>query len=649
MTTPMRDLPKLKIELKKPESFKNLASRLDANERRMLATDLITLIGIDEQSMSDWLGEAKGFLNMAEADKGTSSVPANSEQEGAGEGAPPSTEMTLAAVIQFSARAAGALLGEPDLAKASVPGAEPLAKWVSTEVRSTDPNWILETDPLVVHMAVTGLAWRKRAFDTFDRAFHSYFCTSSEIIINASVRSVERAPRITHQFERYPYEIDRSIRRKHWVNYEPKYDDKDPQHPKRFYECDCWLDLDGDEVDEPWTVTISRDDMAEVVRIEPRWTKKTIVEDDETLFFKPVRRFYPYRFLPDPKGGFFPQGFGKLLTRTEAAADNLLASIVDTAKSEAKNGGVMGGGGTGLPATSVELKENRITTIPTDGRSLSDMFTVFPAKQVSSGSVAVLEKIITLGDRVSGTLNLLENAPASMSATLAKGLIDNGTQIQSAVHRRLVTSMTQEFHMFVHMADAYDMLPEEVQASDASSVAVTADPQLATEMQRAAQGNIYLEMTQNPVFNVFEAAKRFCETMRLPNPEKLIGQPQPAQIEPGDKLRAAIDMEKARTDRIKVMGGIALSFSQSIKNLVDAGGGMVDIQSTMLQMAQLETIVQQMISEAQNGGTQLGGMAGAAGNAGAPQLPPPAQTGGGEELPAGGTGGPGATGDGQGV
>lgn len=200
--------------------------------------------------------------------------------------------------------------------------------------------------------------------------------------------------------------------------------------------------------------------------------------------------------------------------------------------------------------------------------------------------------------------------------------------------------MTQEFHNFIKMADAYDMLPPEVQASDANSVTVTADPQLATEMQRAALGSVYLEMTGNPAFNVHEAALRFCQTMRLPNPEKLIGQPQPPQATPDEKLKGAIGMEKARTERIKVMGGIAVNMTQSIKNLVDAGGGMVDIQSTMLQMAQLETIVQQMISEAQNGSTQLDGMATGAGNAGAAQLPPAAAEGDGQGLPAGISGGP---------
>lgn len=635
----MRDLPKLKLDLREPEKFGNLAERLGDDERRTLATDLIELVKVDETSMSPWLGEAKGYLETVKA-ASSNAGPDNNEQRGANEQQPASTEMTLAAVIQFAARATGALLGEPDLARASEPGAEKLAAWVSSQVRSQDPKWALDTDPLVVHMAVTGLSWRKRAFDEYDRAFHSYFLPCTNVIVNADIPSIERAPRITHDFQRYPYEIERSIRRGHWVDYEPKFDEADPQASKNFYECDCWIDLDGDGIDEPWTITINRDDHAEVVKIAPRWSRKTIVDDDKVLFFKPIRRFYPYLFLPDPEGGFFPQGFGKLLTRIEGQADHLLSSIIDTAETEAQNGGVLAGGGDGLPATEIELKTNRVATINTGGRALSDMYQPFPTKSVSSGSVQVLEKLITLGDRISGTLNLLENAPASMTATLAKGLIDNGTQVQSAVHRRLVSSMTQEFHMFIQMADAYGMLPDDVSAGDASSVAVTADPQLATEMQRSAQASVYLEMTGNPVFNVHEAALRFCQTMRLPDPEKLVGQPQPPQLDPKDKMQGIVAMEKAKTERLKTIGGIAVAMTQAFKNMVDASKGQVDIGMATLQMAQLEHAVQLMVNEAQGGDAGMDGMAQQAGNNGAPGLPAPPPGADNSAVPPGVPNGP---------
>jgi chaperonin GroES len=645
----MRDLPVLKLDLSKPEDFGNVAEKLGVDERRTLATDLIALVKVDETSMNEWLGKAKGFLDQVKKTQNTSS-PQNREQEGANEEPPPSTEMMLSAAIQFSARATDALLGEPDLCKASEPGAEPLAAWVSSQLRSKDPNWAMDTDPLIFHMSITGLAWRKRDFDTEDKEFHSGFCNCTEVIINANVRgNGERAPRITHQFERYPYEIERSIERGRWVDYEPVYNEEDPQAPKKFYETDAWLDLDGDEIDEPWTLTISLDDIAEIVRIRPRWSHKTVAVTDDALFFNPVRRFFPYKMIPDPDGGFFPVGFGELLDRMQSSADNLLGSIVETAKSEAKNAGVLSGGGFGLPSSAIELKSDTIVTINTDGAPLSDRFQAFPMKQVSPGSVSVLEKLIAMGGQLAGSVNVLESIPASTTATVAKGIIDSNQQVQSAVHRRLVMSMTLEFRDFVRMADAYDQLPQGMMGAQGDMIAVTADPQLATEMQRTAMAGIYKEMLQEPGVMIPEVLLRMFTVMRLPNPEKLIAPPQQPQATPFEKIKGYIDMEKAKTDRMKVTAGSAVQLTQALLNMVTAAGGMQNNRAALLTMAQLEQTVKQLMDQANDPGSGPGGMAAQPGDAGPGGAPPAAPGGSGDAVPAGPDGGAGGAGPGGGA
>lgn len=645
----MRDLPTIKLDLKKPETFKNVAALMDPADRRTLASDLIELIESDRSSMSDWLGRAQGYLDKLDNEGRDDSTPQNTEQQGANEEPPPTTEMTLTAAIQFSARATDAILGEPDLAKASEPGGEPLASWVSSQLRTKDPNWTLDTDPLIIHMSVTGLAWRKRDFDDDDRVFHSHFCPCTAVIINANVIAAERAPRITEEFERYPYEIERSIEREKWVDYEPRFDEKDPQAPHRFFETDAWLDLDGDGINEPWSVTIARDDTAEVVRIRPRWSAKTIVDNDNQLFFNPIRRFYPYRFLPDPKGGFFPMGFGKLLDRTESSANQLLGAIVDTAKTESENGGVLGGSGLGLP-DKVEVQNNRVTTLPTDGRPLSAIYQPFPVKSVSAGSVAALEKVMTLGDRLAGTLNLLENAPASMTATMAKGIIDTGHQIQGAVHRRIVASMTQEIRMFARMADAYGMLPADLSASGQDGIAITADPALATEMQRSALGGLYMEMAMAALkgvpWNVKECQIRFCQVMRLPNPEKLIGEAQKPQATDDEKLKGMIGLGKLKIDQMKIKALVAVQITQAIKNMVEASAGMLDNRTALLQLAQLEHAVQELMTGSDDANNILNGMASQPGNAGPNNAPAPPQDQNNQPVPPGSGSAPGPAGAG---
>lgn len=647
----MRDLPAIKLELTKPETFGNVAEKLKPDERRTLATDLIALVKVDEASMHDWAGKAQGYVDQVKnADADAS--PQNREQEGANEEPPPSTEMTLSAAIQFSARATDALLGEPDLIKASEPGAEPLAGWVSSQLRSKDPNWIMDTDPLVFHMSITGLSWRKRDFDIEDKTFHSSFVPSigegNRVIINSSVRAVERAPRITHEFERYPYEIDRSIERKRWIDYEPVYDTDDPQAPKRFYETDAWLDLDGDEIEEPWTVTIALDDIPTVVRIRPRWSKKTMVETNDVLYFNPIHRFEPYRMLPDPEGSFLPMGFGGLLDRIQSSADNLLGSITETAKSEAKNAGVMSGGGFGLPS-QVELKNDTVTAINTDGAPLASRFQAFPMKQVSQGSVAIFEKLQSLGGQLAGSVNVLESIPASTTATVAKGIIDSNQQVQSAVHRRLVISMTTEARNFVAMADAYDQLPQGMMGSQGDMIAVTADPQLATEMQRTAMGGIYMEMLKAPmVFNPAVTGLAFLQVMRVPNAEKFIAAPQTPQATPFEKIKGYIDMEKAKTDRMKVTANSAVQLTQALLNMVTAAGGMQNNRQALLTMASLEQTVKELMEQSDDAGSGSGGMAQPPGDGGAGGAPSPAAGGAGNDVPAGSAGGPGGAGEGGG-
>jgi hypothetical protein len=254
-------------------------------------------------------------------------------------------------------------------------------------------------------------------------------------------------------------------------------------------------------------------------------------------------------------------------------------------------------------------------------------------------------------------LNLLENAPASMTATLAKGLIDNGTQVQSAVHRRLCAMLTQEGRAFAQMADAYDMLPDDLKGSP--GVEVTADPQLATEMQRGALAGVYQEILKfgvetvgAGVVNLQTTFQRWLKVMRIPMPEELSGAgPQQPQLAPDEKLKGLIALGKDRNDRIKAHAQLALNISQALKNLVDAQAGTIDIRTATLNMAMLEHAMQQLVSEAGRSDITDGdsSVAQQPGNAGAPAALPPPQANGGGELSGGNAAGAGDAGPGSGL
>ncbi len=584
--------PGLKLDLNEPEKIENLAEDLGEDERRTIATYVQELVGIDQRSMADWLGKANGYLDSIDSDI-NESAPKDNANAGSGNDQPPSTSLTLSAVIQFTARVTSALLSEPDLARASEPGGEKLASWVSSQLRTVDPDWVTDTDPLVLHMAVTGLGWRKRWFDDHDGQYRSTWLPVGEVIINANVKSLERAPRITHDIKKYPYEILRSIELGHWVDYEPRFEDTDPQQLKNFFEVDMWLDMDGDGYDEPWTLTVALDDTPCIVKCKPRWSKKTVVDTQEMLLFRPPHRYYAYKMIPDPKGSFFPRGFGWLLNRVEKSANSLLASIDDTAKSAAQNGGIASIGGIGIP-DKIELNGNTVTTINADGQKIGDVLSMFPAKQVTPGMIGTLDKILTLGDRLAGTLNLLENAPASMTATLAKGILDNGAQVQNAVHRRLVGSITEELRAFASMANASGHIPEGIDGS--SPIEVTADPNMATEMHRGVIAQAYHDMLKFPmVFNPFEVGKRYAQTMRFPDPDKLMAPPMPKpQATPQEQAEFMLNTEKEKTSRMKVQAAAVAQVAAGMKSLADAAAITGNLDGMAAYILKLEQAVEQM-------------------------------------------------------
>jgi hypothetical protein len=640
--------PKLKLNLKAPEDIGNLAEKLSESDCHQIADHVIELVKIDDRSMAEWLGKANGYLDDVDKDA-NQTMPGAGEQTGSGEDTQTaSTSLILSSVIQATARIVGAVLSEPDLVKASEPGGEPLASWINSQLRTVDPDWVTDTDPLILHMCVTGLGWRKRWFDEHEGQFRSSFLNVNEVIINSNAKTLDRVPRITHKIEKYPYEIKRSIDMKHWIDYEPNFDDIDPQELQPFYETDMWLDLDGDDYDEPYTITVNLEDVPCAVKVLPRWTRKTIIDTKDMLVFRPVRRYYAYKMMPDPKGAFFPRGFGWLLSKTEHSADRLLSSIDDTAKLSSENGGIAATGGIGLP-DKIELKGNRLTSINTDGRPINDVVSFFPTKQVTPGMFQSLDKLMTLGDRLAGTLNLLENAPASMTATLAKGIIDNGAQQHSAVHRRIIGSMTEEVRAFADMAYATDNLPDNIDGK--APVEITADPNMATEMHRGVVAQTYHDMLQLPmVFNPHAVALRYAETMRFPNPKDLIAPPPPEPTPlPAEKMEMSLNMEKEKTNRIKANAQSAMQLSQAVKALAEAAQTSTNIDLMRAQLAQLEKTMEALASDASSVGSSGQGMAGQPPvpppQAGSPPTPGPA--GGGVPIgppggapPAGPSGGP---------
>ncbi len=200
------------------------------------------------------------------------------------------------------------------------------------------------------------------------------------------------------------------------------------------------------------------------------------------------------------------------------------------------------------------------------------------------------------------------------------------------------------------MADAADHLPEGIDGK--APVEVTADPAMATEMHRSAVAQVYLEMLQFPlIFNPHVAGLRFAQTLRLPDPEKLIAPPMPAPTATDtEKVAMMIEIEKEKTNRMKANATGMLQAAQAIKALMEAGQGAFNMDLLKIQLSTLEKTMEGLTSDTGNIGSGSAGVAGTPVNpqpamAVSPQTGPniagtaigptgqPDQTGGGGSLP----------------
>ena len=92
-----------------------------------------------------------------------------------------------------------------------------------------------------------------------------------------------------------------------------------------------------------------------------------------------------------------------------------------------------------------------------------------------------------------------------------------------------------------------------------------------------------------------------------------------------------------------------MQLTQALLNMVEASGGMLDNRAALLQMAQIEQTVQELMAGANNADGILSGMAQQSGNQGpgdVSQVPPGA---GGGNVPPGLTGPPGSASEGGGM
>lgn len=535
---------------------------------------------IDKQSRSEWEGSAERAMEIALQVR----KPKNYPFEGAANIKYP---LVTVAALQFGARAYPAIVDGQRIVKAQIVGSddgipeinpdtkEPMVDPLSGEPIWAKPpgekrakadrvsrhmsyqllnemvEWEEDTDVLLHHIPIIGCAFRKVYRSGELNRNKSEMVPAIDLVVNQKVRSLDEAPAVTHVICLYPHEIENKKRAGEYLdidlgNAAPSEgaDGSDEDAPHTFLEQHRYLDLDGDGYREPYIVTVHKDS-CKVVRIVANYDIEKIRDNGKRIIFIPKEQYFvKYSFIPDPKGGFYDIGFGKLLESLGETIDTTINQMLDAGHIQNAGGGLIG--------TGVRLKKNKLMMSPgmyhqveVSGDIRAQVFP-FQSQGPSTVLFQLLGLMIEAARDITATKDILtgDTGGKTQTATTTLALIEQGLKVFTAIYKRIFRAMKDEFKLlfelnakFIDEKQYFTFNDEQevVEAKDydiaAMDICPVADPSMVSDMQRQAQSQLLLQVAEHPMLGQLqdgtEVLRRVYDAARIPEFEKLIKKQDP--------------------------------------------------------------------------------------------------------------------------
>lgn len=611
------------------EQAQNVAELLDERELDKIGDTVKSEYDIDKRSRSDWEATAEKAMNVALQVRQPKNYPfegaANIKyplvtvaalQFGAraypaivdgnrivkgqvmgrddGQPAPPEEQQALQADMQAAQQEGQPLQLPPEVTQlpnklwlspdgklwqippgAKKAKAERVSEHMSYQLMNEMEEWEEDTDVLLHHLPIVGCAFRKVWRSEELGRNKAEMVPAVHLVVNNKVRSLDEAPRVTHEVFLYPQEIEERMLSGTFVTCElPESTednaDGDEDAPHTFLEQHRYLDLDGDGYREPYIVTIHKE-TCKVVRIVANFTMERVKYDDKRILRIPKEQYFvKYSFIPDPKGGFYDIGFGALLESLSETIDTTINQMLDAGHLQNAGGGFIGSG--------VRLKKNQIRVSPgkyefvESSGSIRDniynhehggpspvLFNLLGMMIEAARDITAVKDILT-GD--GGT-----KSPQTATTTLA--LIEQGLKVFTAIYKRVYRALKDEFKLLFelnarHLTDQeyYTYLDQQqvVAKSDydikSMDVCPVADPKMVTDMQRASRANMLLQLAETATgqanLDGREILRRVLDAMGEPEIDKLMPQKQgPSKAEQLMEADAEAEVRKKNAGAAK--------------------------------------------------------------------------------------------------
>ena len=547
----------------------NLAEVMEDGELNELSTELRGLYEDDLDSRSEWEEAYTKGLDLL----GIKYEDRTEPFEGASGITHP---MISESVTQFQAQAYKEMLPSGGPVKTKVVGLRDLGTdeqaarvkdFMNYQITEVMEEFDPDTDQMLFYLPLSGSTFKKVYFDETKQRAVSKFVPAQDLVVPYSASDLATATRVTHVLRMDENEVRKLQLMGFYRDVELSGSEDVEEDPVRqkvnelegisknysddvhtILEMHVELDLehfedrgpDGEPtgLKLPYVVTMDYDS-GEILAV-----RRNFAEDDPT---KRKRQFFVhYKFMPGL--GFYGFGLIHMIGGLGRAATSILRQLIDA--------GTLANLPAGFKARGVRVRNDDEPLQPGEwrdidapGGSIRDAIIPLPYKEPSATLGQLLGAIQDQGRRfVSIADQLSEQGSQEMPVGTTMALMERGTKVMSAIHKRLHYAQKTEFRLLARIFAEnlppeypYEVsgAPRQVKAEDFDDrvdVIPVSDPNIFSMAQRVSLAQSQLQLAQaNPeIHNIYQAYRRMYQALEIQNIDEIL--PPPPEPQPKDPV-----------------------------------------------------------------------------------------------------------------
>ena len=552
----------------------NIAEYLDDSILSSISNKLVSAVENDKESRKEWektYTDGLKYLGMRFDEQRSQPF----------EGSSGVIHPILAeAVTQFQAQAYKELLPAQGPVKTQVVGqrsaevemqSERVAEFMNYYIMNEMPEYDPELDQLLFYLPLSGSAFKKVYYDEALQRPVSKFVPAEDLLVPYEATDLISAERVTHivsmsanevrklQLSGFYRDIDLYGDEVHIRDdvteeidsiqgVEPDYRDDDD---RKIYEIHTIAEIEGyEDVDAmgqptglklPYIITIDSASR-KILSIRRNYDPQDPVRNK-------INYFIQYKFLPGL--GFYGLGLSHMIGGLSKASTSILRQLIDA--------GTLSNLPAGFKTRGIRIRDEASPLQPGEfrdvdapGGALRDSLMPLPYKEPSNVLFSLLGLLVDSGKRFAAIADMnIGDANAAMPVGTTVALLEKGTKVMSAIHKRLHYSQRTEFRILARVFSEFlpPVYPYET-GSGSREIKLTdfdkrvdiipiSDPNIFSMSQRVVMAQELLAMVQsNPEIHgptgIYEAYRRMYAALGVDNIDSLLQPPADNSPRPTD-------------------------------------------------------------------------------------------------------------------